>query len=302
MSTPAPGAAPAPPPLDPHDGVPDLRPATLADLDFALRLVDATLRPYAEATWGAWSETESRGRLSEDLLAGRSSIVQWQGQAIGLLRVDRLPTHWQLEQIFLAPEHQRRGLGTRLLRQLFSQADAAGAPIRLRVLRVNPAQQLYRRLGFEIESESPQRLYLLRWPAESGALQALGYVSSAATPMSAAELDQLLLRARARNVERGLTGVLLYADGNFMQLLEGPSEALATTYAAIRADPRHHGLIELFNRRIQRRSFGDWSMACSPAQTQQIEELQRADWRMPAGGTSSGMQLLFDFWQAQRRG
>ena len=62
------------------------------------------------------------------------------------------------------------------------------------------------------------------------ALISLVYISSERAPFSAKELDALLASSRARNAENGVTGVMLYARGSFMQYLEGPKQAVLETY------------------------------------------------------------------------
>lgn len=52
------------------------------------------------------------------------------------------------------PDHQGRGLGTELLRRVLARADARRLPVRLQVLKGNPARRLYRRLGFVDAAET----------------------------------------------------------------------------------------------------------------------------------------------------
>lgn len=92
-------------------------------------------------------------------------------------------------------------------------------------------------------------------------LQSLIYVSTAVRPLSRPEIDHLLERARARNTQEAITGVLLYSHGNFMQYLEGPACGLAKVYEVIIGDRQHRGIIELLREPIQSREFADWSMA-----------------------------------------
>jgi len=80
-------------------------------------------------------------------------------------------------------------------------------------------------------------------------LISLIYVSTATHLLSAAELDRLMARAPHRNERAGVTGVLLYNDGHFMQYLEGPAEGLSKIYKIIKADRLHRGLIELLRGR-----------------------------------------------------
>ena len=78
--------------------------------------------------------------------------------------------------------------------------------------------------------------------------------------MSSDQLVGMLNVIRPRNTERGLTGLLLYSGGNIIQTLEGPDDIVASTYAAIEADPRHSDVTEAFRFAIDERSFPDWSM------------------------------------------
>lgn len=88
----------------------------------------------------------------------------------------------------------------------------------------------------------------------------LVYVSTAVAPFSKAELLALLARSRENNAASGITGMLLYKDGNFMQVLEGEEDAVLATHARIGRDPRHRGLMTLLQEPIAERRFSEWSM------------------------------------------
>ncbi|MDR6173643.1 hypothetical protein QE364_002768 [Nocardioides zeae] len=88
----------------------------------------------------------------------------------------------------------------------------------------------------------------------------LTYLSSAIEPMSPDELEDLLTQSRAANHDAGLTGALLYADGSFVQTLEGPDEAVHATFGRILADNRHRGLFIVLNEQIAERAFPEWTM------------------------------------------
>jgi hypothetical protein len=88
----------------------------------------------------------------------------------------------------------------------------------------------------------------------------LVYVSSAVTPFSPSELRDLLATCHENNVKLGISGMLLYKDGNFMQVLEGEEERVRTLYATIGLDPRHRGLLTLTQGPLAERQFPDWSM------------------------------------------
>jgi CheY-like chemotaxis protein len=94
-----------------------------------------------------------------------------------------------------------------------------------------------------------------------GALHHLVYQSRATAPLGEAALARLLAQSRAHNAAHGLTGVLLYSDGRFVQLLEGAPGAVGAVFARIARDPRHTGVVTLADGPADHRLFGEWSMA-----------------------------------------
>lgn len=141
-------------------------------------------------------------------------------------------------------------------------------------------------------------------------LQALAYVSSAVGALTEADLEALLLRARAFNEAVGVSGALLYHDGSFFQYLEGPAASVEKVYARIKASPKHRGLIELLRRPVEQRQFDGWHMGFARAPRSVILGLAQSDWldrlhEQEAGAASppSGVKLLLEFWRnASRRG
>ena len=86
------------------------------------------------------------------------------------------------------------------------------------------------------------------------------YASNATHLFSPDELVRLLAKSRERNAEANVTGLLLYRGGNFIQALEGPEDAVRATVARIERDPRHAGIIPLWDGTVEERVFGNWSM------------------------------------------
>ena len=99
------------------------------------------------------------------------------------------------------------------------------------------------------------------------------YTSSAIQPFSPAELTELLVKSRDNNVTRNLTGLLLYKEGTFMQVLEGEYESVEERLAVIGRDPRHHRLIRLIQGDAERR-FPDWSMGFRDLSSPELRELE----------------------------
>jgi hypothetical protein len=96
--------------------------------------------------------------------------------------------------------------------------------------------------------------------AMNEALIHLIYCSAASRPMSTAALAGILTHARAYNGAHGLTGMLLYAEGSFFQVLEGTAEEIDTLFARIGRDPRHRRITRIIREPIRARTFSDWSM------------------------------------------
>jgi hypothetical protein len=74
------------------------------------------------------------------------------------------------------------------------------------------------------------------------------------------QLHAILAASRRNNAQSQITGMLLYCDGHFLQILEGDKTAVTLTFDRIRADPRHHGVFKLDELVVQQRQFGDWAM------------------------------------------
>lgn len=86
------------------------------------------------------------------------------------------------------------------------------------------------------------------------------YVSSAVTPFTRSELTELLEKSRVNNAALDISGMLLYKDGNFMQVLEGEESAVRTLCDKVGRDPRHRGVLVLLQGQLAERQFPEWSM------------------------------------------
>ena len=130
-----------------------LRPAADADSAFAFQVWKAAMQPYIEDTWGG-DETDQRRRQQKEFAALPYKVVEADGQPVGTLIAKHSSDHIYLSGLYLLPEHQRQGFGSRILEGLLAEGQAQGLPVRLRVLRVNPqARRLYERLGFAVIDE-----------------------------------------------------------------------------------------------------------------------------------------------------
>ncbi len=92
-------------------------------------------------------------------------------------------------------------------------------------------------------------------------LSTLIYRSRAVTSMNAQDLTDLLMPARARNAALQVTGILLFDGVHFVQLLEGPDEAVNLIFDAIRRDDAHKNVVLLMQDHGPNRRFGGDAMA-----------------------------------------
>ncbi len=136
------------------------RSALEPDAGFAYEVRESSMRQYVVATWGEWSEVEVRRQIAEDIRLARLSVVEMDNKPVGILRVDEHPGHIDIDQMFLRPEHQRKGIGTVLLERVLDRASQRKVPVKLWVLRVNPARALYERLGFTVFEATAASLHL----------------------------------------------------------------------------------------------------------------------------------------------
>ena len=130
-----------------------VRPASDEDFDFLYGLHVAAMKEAVSRVWG-WDDAVQERMFRERPDSSKSAIVVVDGQDVGVLALQKQPDVVVLVNIEILPEFQRRGLGTAIVRDVIADAKRAGLPISLRVLRGNPARNLYERLGFVVTGET----------------------------------------------------------------------------------------------------------------------------------------------------
>lgn len=102
-------------------------------------------------------------------------------------------------------------------------------------------------------------------------LSHLIYSSDAVAGIQAPDLKGILEKARVKNAERLITGMLLHTAGSFFQVLEGEESALVQLFAVISSDSRHTRVTRIIQEPIAKRSFGEWTMAFSDIDPDELE-------------------------------
>jgi hypothetical protein len=91
-------------------------------------------------------------------------------------------------------------------------------------------------------------------------LKQLVYVSAARRDLDRTEHARILATARRNNSTNGITGMLLNIEQGFLQILEGPPDAVDETFARICVDPRHTSVRKLYETPVAQRNFSGWFM------------------------------------------
>jgi hypothetical protein len=102
----------------------------------------------------------------------------------------------------------------------------------------------------------------------------LSYVSSADTDMSASDLLELLQQCLKNNPPLGVTGMLLYGNGTFLQAIEGDDAVIDRLVEKIAKDPRHKRLQFFSRKQIERRQYAEWSMGFKRISDQELGQIE----------------------------
>ncbi|WP_243646365.1 MULTISPECIES: BLUF domain-containing protein [unclassified Rathayibacter] len=105
------------------------------------------------------------------------------------------------------------------------------------------------------------------------ALRSIVYSSRSATGFQDVDLADLLAQSRTNNERLGLTGMLLYRDGRFLQLLEGPTGVLEERMSVIATDPRHHDVRTLLSEQLTGRLLPSWTMGYPTVGRAEIDDI-----------------------------
>lgn len=157
-----------------------LRSETEADIPFLRRLYVSTR--WEELAPVPWTDAQKIAFLEQQFAAQRHHYLGYYpdtafdvleataGVQAGRLYLDRQSEIYLIVDISLMPEWRRRGIGTALIEAVFAEAHGAGKAVEIAVEKFNPAQRLYRRLGFREYLDDGPYLFM-RWPPKSGAVE-----------------------------------------------------------------------------------------------------------------------------------
>jgi len=130
-------------------------------------VASTTLREYVTAIWG-WDEDYQIQRFRGNFGAAPWQVIVVDDKDAGGFQSGPPPSNDMLflANIYLLPQYQRRGIGSKIIRDLIAQAGETDVPLKLNVLKSNPdALRLYERLGLAITGENDERYFMSTKPS-----------------------------------------------------------------------------------------------------------------------------------------
>ena len=125
------------------------------------------LREYVELIWG-WDEARHMTLFQRHWNPRRWEVVTVNGQNVGGLSLETRTSEFYISNIELMPEHQGRGIGSAILRDILGEAERRGWAVALQVFKVNGrARELYERLGFRVTAEGDTHFQMRAEPRTS---------------------------------------------------------------------------------------------------------------------------------------
>jgi GNAT superfamily N-acetyltransferase len=138
------------------------RGAITDDRDWLVKLRSSTMDPHLLASGLKPDQAEHQAMVVADFES--IAILCVGSERVGMCKVIRTQSPWKLVQIQVVPSLQGIGIGEGVVTGMLRDADKAGVPVELNVLKVNPAQHLYQRLGFDIVADRGSALTMRYTP------------------------------------------------------------------------------------------------------------------------------------------
>lgn len=123
-------------------------------------LYRAVMRDHIEQIWG-WNEQWQENDFAEHFIPEQITVVLAKGSLVGYVHIDPQSEALYIRMLLLAPEHQRKGVGARILVSVLSSASKQRLGVKLQIFKTNdPAKRFYERHGFQVVGETPTSLVM----------------------------------------------------------------------------------------------------------------------------------------------
>ena len=132
----------------------NIRKARSDDNEFVFAVKKAAFQEYVEQVWG-WDESYQRELHDRRFASQDLRIIQYCGTDVGFLATSRTRETLKVNQLYILPEYQGRGIGTACMTRVLDDASLRQKPVALQVLKVNTrGVTFYQKLGFIIVGET----------------------------------------------------------------------------------------------------------------------------------------------------
>ena len=149
----------------------NIRKALASDSEFVFAVKQAAYREYIEQVWG-WDGNYQRERHNREFASHDLYILQFRGTDVGFLITSCASDTLKVNQIFILPEYQGRGIGSACMPRIVDDASLEGKSVVLQVLKVNTRGiAFYQRLGFTTVAESTTHFQMEKLPESNQKLK-----------------------------------------------------------------------------------------------------------------------------------
>lgn len=138
------------------------RKGAVEDQDWLFELFRRTMQNYIDKAWG-WDELLQREGFITSLPVRNFQILLCNNERVGSYHLTQRKDHLLLDMILVAPERQREGFGHYLMERVKENSRTKGLPVRLSVLKTNPAVQFHLAAGFQLVEEDSHS-FRMAWP------------------------------------------------------------------------------------------------------------------------------------------
>ncbi len=123
------------------------------DYEWLFDLKVASMRDYVDEIYG-WNDTIQKEFFENGFSPNDITVITVDGLDAGMFELAKDQDGYFLRRIEIHPSFQNRGVGSYIIQEILSRATSEDENSRLMVFKINPAQNLYKRLSFEVTDET----------------------------------------------------------------------------------------------------------------------------------------------------
>ena len=132
-----------------------IKPISTEDYQFDFDIKKLILMEYIKKTWGKWNEEQQIEFYKKNFKLENNYVILYDSIKIGWLEIIEMDTFIEINQIFILPEYQGKGIGSKIIMDIIEKGITGKKEVKLQVLKCNnKALKLYKKLGFTEYNET----------------------------------------------------------------------------------------------------------------------------------------------------